>query len=214
MTIRRLIQVAAVTAVAVFIMAASASASTITYNTNAAGTLFVGGGLVLNSSGGSAATLTFTPNSNTATGVPSNLNFGDFLLVCTTCGTQASGLGTHFNSFTFDLIITDVTDSATGEFVGTSSGGSVWSDVSQVSISWLPLQLGPGTSNALSGSFGTTYFTISTPTLIVAPNSGTPPGDTTVQGGVSSSAIPEPATMAMAGGALIALAALARKRRK
>src|ERR1017187_938036 len=131
MTMRRLMQVAAITAVGL-IMAASASASTITFNTNAAGTDFVSSGtLTLNSNGGSAATLVFNPQTSSTTGVPSNINFGDMLLACPTCGTQASGLGTHFNAFTFDMIVTDVTDGgAMGEFVGTSTGGSVWSDVS------------------------------------------------------------------------------------
>jgi hypothetical protein len=51
-------------------------------------------------------------------------------------------------------------------------------------------------------------------TLIVAPNSGTPPGDTSIQGTVSSTLVPEPATMAMVGGLFVGLAALARKRRR
>ena len=74
-------------------------------------------------------------------------------------------------------------------------------------------QLGPAGAGALTGNFGPTFFIITSPTGIVAPNSGTPQGDTTVQGFVSSTAVPEPATMAMVGGLLIGLAALARKRR-
>ncbi len=214
---RRLIEVIAVTAAALFVMAESAGASTIIYDTSdSALTMFASGGLVLDSTGGAAATLTYDPIGDTTVGTPSNISLGDFDLVCPTCGTQASGLGTAFSAFTFDLVITDDTDHATGEFVGTSSGGSVWSDTSQVSITWLPLQIGPGTSNALSGTFDTTIFTISSPTLIVPPNSGAKPGDTTVQGTVNAASVggaPEPATMAMVGGAFIGLAALARKRR-
>jgi len=195
-------------------LATVASASTITFNTNAAGTQFGSGVLVLNSSSGAAATLTFTPNSSATVGVPSNIDLGDFLLVCSTCGPAGTGPNATFGSFTFDLVVTDTTDGATGVFVGTSTGGTVNSNASTISISWLPLQLGPGTSNASSGSFGPTYFTISTPTLIVAPNSGSPQGDTTVQGTVNSTTVPEPATLAMVGGAFVALAALSRKRRK
>ncbi|MFY9728266.1 MAG: PEP-CTERM sorting domain-containing protein [Bryobacteraceae bacterium] len=201
-----------------FIMVASASASTIVYDTTDSPlTMFASGGLILDSTGGASATLTYDPLADTSVGTPSNINLGDFDLVCPTCGTQASGLGTAFGAFTFDLVITDDTDGATGEFVGTSSGGSVWSDVSQISIAWTPLQLGPGMTDALTGDFGTSLFTISSPTSIVAPDSGTPAGITTVQGTVnaaSAASVPEPATMAMVGGAFVGLAALARRRRR
>jgi len=214
MTFRRFVQAAGIT-VAVFMMASSATAATITYTTNAAGTIFVGGGLVLTSAGG-LGTLTYVPNVSSTSGTPSNINFGDFVLACPLCSVQSGGLGTHFNAFTFDLVITDVTDSnARGTFVGTSSGGSVWSDVSQINVAWLPLQLGPGTSNASFGNFGNTVFTISTPTEIVAPNSGSVNalGDTTVQGHVDTfiSGVPEPATFSLIGGALLGLGMLRRK---
>ncbi|MFZ0933569.1 MAG: PEP-CTERM sorting domain-containing protein [Bryobacteraceae bacterium] len=214
---RRLSEVIAIMAV-LFIMVASASASTIVYDTTDSPlTMFASGGLILDSTGGASATLTYDPLADTSVGTPSNINLGDFDLVCPTCGTQASGLGTAFGAFTFDLVITDDTDGATGEFVGTSSGGSVWSDVSQISIAWTPLQLGPGMTDALTGDFGTSLFTISSPTSIVAPDSGTPAGITTVQGTVnaaSAASVPEPATMAMVGGAFVGLAALARRRRR
>jgi hypothetical protein len=73
-----------------------------------------------------------------------------------------------------------------------------------VQINWQnPLTIGPGTTNALTGNFGGTSFDMVSPTsLIVAPNSGTPPGDTTIQGQINST--PEPATMGMFGGALLA----------
>jgi len=210
MRTRLLVQVGIAGAVAFFLMATSAAASTIVYDTaDSPLTMFTSGGLVLNSTGGATATLTFVPLGDASVGTPSNISYGNFDLVCATCGTQASGLGTSFAPFTFDLIVTDDTDHTTGMFVGTSSGGSVWSDVSQVAISWAPLQVGPG------GAFGPTLFTITSPTLIVAPDSGTPKGDTSVQGTVNSAAasVPEPATMAMVGGAFVALSALARRRR-
>jgi hypothetical protein len=216
MTIRRFVQAAAITAVAIFIMAASASASTITWNTNSAGTAFVsttggtitGGGLVLESNGGTSSELTFTPNASSTNTPPTNVDFGDFLLTCSSCGTAT------FGAFTIHLVINDTTDGAFGTFTGSSTGGTVTSSSSTISISWTPLQLGPGTSGATSGNFGNTYFEVPNLTLVVAPNSGTPQGDTSIQGVVTSTLVPEPATLAMSGGALIGLALLARKRRK
>jgi hypothetical protein len=75
-----------------------------------------------------------------------------------------------------------------------------------VQVNWqAPLFFGPGTTNALSGNFGTTRFDMVSPTsLIVAPNSGTPPGDTTIQGQLET-ITPEPATFGLIGGALIGL---------
>lgn len=213
MTIGRLVQAASIAGVAVCMMAASASATTITYNTNAAGTGFGGTSLILNNSLGAAATLTYIPDENITTGVPSNVNFGNFTLVCPLCTTQASLVGgSVFDPFTFNLIITDVTDNATGHFVGSSTGGAVWSDVSQITVNWAPLVLGPGTTNALSGNFGGTVFSTTVFTGIVAPNSGEVPGQSTVQGFVTSSAVPEPATLSLIGCGLLGIGILRRKR--
>lgn len=207
-------QALSITGATILIMAASASASTITYSTNAAGTGFGGSTLTLNSNVGAAATLTFMPDVNITTGVPSNVNFGNFTLVCPNCSTQAIAAGSHFNAFTFNLIITDVTDSATGQFVGSSTGGTVFSDVSQLTVNWAPLQLGPGSSNAMTGNFGSTIFSTTVFTGIVAPNSGEIPGQSTVQGFVSSSAVPEPATLSLVSGALLLGLGVMRRKKK
>jgi hypothetical protein len=229
---RRFVQAAGIVAVAL-LMVASASASNIDYSTNSALTLFfnagtgaiTNNGLTLGDTTGVAATLTFNPNTASSSGTPSNINLGDFLLTCPTCSAQATngGVGgTYFGAFQFDLVVTDNTDltlgaPAVGEFVGTSTGGSVWSDVSQVNITWLPLQLGPGAG--LSGNFGLTVFTITSPTNIPAPNSGCSAGpgssgcgDVTVQGHVATSGVPEPATFVLLGAGLLGLGALRRKR--
>jgi hypothetical protein len=140
------------------------------------------------------------------------VNFGIFTLTCPSCGTQASGLGSAFSAFTFDLVIDDVTDGGFGTFIGTSTGGTVYSDESSVTINWLPATLGPGTTGTSSGTFGTTIFTTVTSSRIVAPNSGSTPGQTTIQGGVTSSIAPEPATFGLIGAALLGLGVFGRRR--
>jgi hypothetical protein len=219
MKIGRLVQAASIGA-AILMMAASASATQISFNTNTTGTEFTsssggtisGAGLILSDSTGDAATLTYSANVGTSVTVPTNINFGDFILACATCTTSVGGT---FGAFTFDVIVDDTSDGATGEFVGTSSGGNFTSNSSTITINWStlstpPTELGPGPYNRLTGNFGETVFTINTTSGIVAPNQGASPGETTIQGAVSS--VPEPATFALAGGALLGLGMLRRKR--
>ncbi len=213
----RTLQSAAFAVAALLALPAAASASIVTFNTNAAGTGFAGKSLTLASTSGQPATLTFVADPSSTIGVPSNVNYGIFDLTCATCGTLASGNGALFSAFTFDLIISDTSDGATGEFVGTSTGGNVYSDVSQVTINWVPLELGPGTTNASSGNFGSSEFTITSSTSIVSPNSGAVPGQTTVQGAVGSgvstaSAVPEPASIFLLGSGLLAVGVAGRRK--
>ncbi len=215
MQIARIIRSAAL-AGAVFMMAAGASAATITFNTAQTGSGGSGfnsnGNLVLQSSSGAGAVLAFVPDMNSVNAVPGNVNFGNFTLACASCSTQAGGFGSFFNAFTFEVVITDVTDSATGIFVGSAAAGSVYLDASTLTINWQPLQLGPGTSNATSGNFGSTYFQTVSQTKIVNPLSGAQIGSTTVQGNINSSAIPEPATLSLVGGALLGFGLLRRRK--
>ncbi len=216
MQIAHIIRSAALTGAAVFLMAAGATAGTITFNTaqtGSGGTGFNGSGnLVLQSTAGADATLAFVPDMNSINAVPGNVNFGNFTLACASCSTQAGGFGSSFAAFTFELVITDVTDGATGIFVGSAAAGSVFLDASTITLNWQPLQLGPGISNASSGSFGSTFFQTTVQTKIVNPRSGAELGSTTVQGFINSSAVPEPATMSLVGGALLGLGLLRRRK--
>ena len=194
-------------------MASTSVAATITYTTNGAGTGFNGGTPnVISSASGQSATLTYVDNGSDTVNVPSNGNFGTFTLRCATCSTQAMGTGATFSGFTFNIMITDVTDNASGLFVGTSTGGTIYNDSSSIDIYWAPLQLGPGTSGATTGSFGDTLFQITNQTRIVDPNSGTVPGQTTVQGNLASTT-PEPATFGLLGTALLGFGMIVRRKR-
>jgi hypothetical protein len=160
---------------------------------------------------------------NTITSFPSNISYGNLTLDCIGCTTPGTVYSANFSAFTIDIMIDDTTDGAVGEFVGTSTGGSVSYCLSScpggltnvgssnVSIAWSPVTLsGPG---SVSGNFGNTQFNITTPTGVVDPTTNA--GVSSIQGSVTTqvSGTPEPATLAMMGGGLLVLGLISKKRR-
>ena len=211
MTIRQLIRAASITMAAVLLMAASANA-TVTFNTTSS--VFSGDGLSLPSlvvPGSATATLVFQTQPGASVNPPptSNVNYGIFTLACPLCTKQGvpGVMGATFAPFDFNLTITETSPyAASGVFVGHSPGGQVYLDSSNITVTWNPLQLGPG------ANFGSTFFTTTLTTGIVNPTSGTNVGESTVQGAVGDNFIPEPATLGLIGSGLIGLGLLRRKR--
>ena len=203
MNVRHTMRIFFLVSTAAFVMASSAGAATINYSTTGLGPLTSTG------FGGGTSTLVFTGNPGASSGTPSIVNLGDFELVCTDCSTSVSGTAgaTYAAGQSFQLNISDTTDSATGHFTGTLSGGTVFSDSSPLMITWDGFVVD-------SGNFQSTVFTVFSPTPLAAPNSGSPAGDTTVQGHIdaSVSSVPEPATYSLVGGALVSLGLLRRKK--
>lgn len=155
---------------------------------------------------------------------PSNISYGTLTLDCLSCTSPGVVYSAIFPAFTVDITVTDTTNSATGTFVGASSGGAVSYCVSNcpgdlntaqsvgssnISISWSPSTLsGAGTT----GNFGPNSFNIDSPTGVVDPTTNA--GVSTIQGSIDqASAVPEPATLAIAGAALLSLGLIGRTKR-
>lgn len=207
MRITHLFRVALIAGVALLLMAASASATPITYGTSGAGTGFNGTSL-LSLAGTNGATLNFAPIVSNPISSPTGLSYGEFQLLCTACTSTSGAL---FPSFTFNLMVSQTNPTiGSGTFIGSAAGGTVTSLSNPLVITWSPILLGPGTNNVLSGTFGSSIFTTTNPTILVA--LGTNNGTTSVQGLVTST--PEPMTFLLIGSGLVGLGLLRRKARK
>jgi hypothetical protein len=184
-------------------LAASAHAAVIFYDVSGSG--FNGtNNFTLNQTSGAAATIVFNDSGNPFSASPpptSVATYGEFDVTCSTCTTAAGGTGATFGAFVFDLVVDDTTDGGTQTFIGTSSGGTLFTDNSTVTITWTPATL----------VYGSTTFTPPAIAGINAPSGGFQ--ITTLQGTISSNTVPEPATLGMLGAGLLGLGFIARKRK-
>jgi hypothetical protein len=128
---------------------------------------------------------------------PTSVGYGFFNI--DSSGLTLNGV-VNIGGFSIALVIHDLTDGGTTTILGSSAGGQIAQNSSNVNVVWSPN----------TGVNGPTTWEVDTPTRLVPPN--TTIGETTIQGQVTSSLVPEPASMFMMGTGLFAVGFAARRK--
>jgi hypothetical protein len=138
---------------------------------------------------------------------PTNIAYGTITMECV--GSCTSPVTDTFGSFTVVIDVNDTTDGGTGQFIGTSAGGTVTFTPGAPSTSSSTIQIDWQAPTTLSGAgFGNNTFTVQsfTPVEPLTFNSGVSPIFGTVdETAGTTSATPEPPTMALLGIGLLGL---------